>query len=385
MNGTSGGNVEVGLRHYATRPYLAGLFYWTGFDYRGESNPYGFPAVSSQFGILDTCGFPKDSFFYLKARWGTEPLLKLVPHWNFQGREGQPIEVRAFSNLSEVELFLNGRSLGKKAIERYGHAAWSVPYEPGALSAKGFVDGAARLEARVETTTAPKQLRMEADRAAIRADGRDLAVVTVSAVDAQGRPVPTADIPVELAVNGPGRILGVGNGDPSSHEPDRIFPKVTTLPFADFREERAPNGSIHRGTLTTRGLPKGGRIRLLLRHFGASAVVELNGRKVATTEMKGNAPLPSIELTNGLVREGRNTLVVTATRYENDRMRERATKVPHAVLRIEAPPPRWSRRLFNGLAQVIAQSNGEPGPIRITATAPGLSPAELTVVTAPPR
>jgi beta-galactosidase len=383
MHGTSGGNVEVGLRHYATRPYLAGLFYWTGFDYRGESNPYGFPAISSQFGILDTCGFPKDSFFYLKAWWGTEPLLKLVPHWNFQGREGQPIEVRAYSNLSEVELFLNGRSLGKKAIERYGHAAWSAPYEPGALSAKGFVDGVVRLETRVETTTAPKGLRMEADRTAITADGRDLAVVTLSAVDGQGRPVPTADAPLEFAITGSGRILGVGNGDPSSHEPDRVFPKVTTFPFVDFREEKAPNGSIHRGTLTTRGLPKGGRIRLLLRHFGASAVVELNGKKVATTEMTANAPLPSIELTSGLVREGRNTLVVTATPYENDRVRERATKVPRAVLRVEAPPPPWGRRLFNGLAQVIVQSTGEPGRIRIAATSPGLSPTELTVVSAP--
>ncbi len=383
-NGSSGGNVEVGLRHYAARPYLAGLFYWTGFDYRGESTPYGFPAVSSQFGILDTCGFPKDSFYYLKAWWRPEPLLELAPHWSFAGREGQPIEVRAYSNLSEVELFLNGQSLGKKAIERYGHVAWSVPYAPGTLSAKGFVDGTVRLEARVETTGAPTELRLEADRSVIVADARDLAVVTVSAVDAKGRPVPTADAPVELELEGSGRILGVGNGDPSSHEPDRFVTPVTTLPFADFREQKTPNGTTYRGTLTTRGLPKGARLSLLLRHFGASAVVSLNGHELMTTRMVPGAPLPTIALTNNVLGEGRNVLSVTATPYESDSARERALKIPPAVLRVEGPPPRWSRRLFNGLAQVIVQSTGAPGPLRLTASAPGLTHAELSVTAAPP-
>ena len=236
-----------------------------------------------------------------------------------------------------------------------------MPYAPGVLSAKGFVDGAARLETKVETTTAATALRLEADRAAITADGRDLAVVTVSALDREGRAVPTSDAPVEFSVEGSGRILGVGNGDPSSHEPDRVFAKVTTLPFVDFREEKAPNGTIYRGTLTNQGLPKGARLRLLLRHFGASAVVELNGRRLVTTEMTPEAPLPFFELTSDLVRAGRNVLVVSATPYENDRARERAKKVPHAVLRVETAPPPWSRRLFNGLAQVIVQSERPAG------------------------
>jgi beta-galactosidase len=372
--GTSGGNAEIGLRHYAVRPYLAGIFYWTGFDYRGESNPYGFPAISSQFGILDTCGFPKDTFHYLSAWWRPEPFLKLAPHWNFEGREGQPIDVRAFSNAAEVELFLNSKSLGKKSIERYGHAAWAVPYERGTLSAKGFVGGAARLEARVETTTAPKTLRLEADRPVVAADGRDIAVLTVSALDAEGRPVPTADNPVELAVEG-GRILGVGNGDPSSHEPDRVFSKVTTLPFTNVREQKG----TWRATVTTGALSKGATVRLLLRHFGASAVVTLNGKKLGTTAMTGDAPLPSFELSRESLRAGQNVLEVTATPYENDRARERATKVSPAVLRVETPAPPWSRRLFNGLAQLIVQSSEKPGPIRITATAPGLTRAEFTV------
>lgn len=410
-DGNSGGNVEIGLRHYAARPYLAGLFYWTGFDYRGESNPYAFPAISSQFGILDTCGFPKDGFYYLSAWWRSEPLLKLAPHWNFEGKEGQAIEVRAFSNASEVELFLNGQSLGRKAVERYGHAAWSVPYEPGVLSARGFVDGAAPLETRVETTKAGAALRLSADRTVIAGDARDLAVVTVSALDGEGRWVPTADVPVEFTVAGVGRILGVGNGDPSSHEADRVVAEVLALPFLDFREHEAKASEVsrevrpefddslwqaafqspscearlYRGTLTNLGLPKDARLRLLLRHFGSSAVIYLNGQRLAVTEMTPGAPLPHIELTRDALCEGRNVLAVIAQPFENDRARERAMKVSPAVLRVDTTPPPFRRRLFNGLAQVIVQSTGEPGPIRITANTPGLSPAELTVTAAPPR
>ncbi len=380
VNGTSGGNVEIGLRHYAARPYLAGLFYWTGFDYRGESNPYGFPAISSQFGILDTCGFPKDSFHYLKAWWGTEPVLVLAPHWTFEGREGQPIEVRAFTNASEVELFLNGRTLGRKPVERYGHAAWSVPFEPGTLLAHGFVDGKVRLETRVETTTPPVALRLEADRTLLTADGRDLAVLTLSAVDRAGRPSPVADAPVEVVVEGGGRILGVGNGDPSSHEPDRRVARVTTLPFVFSPPSK--DTLKYRGTLTIPAVHAGGSTRLLLRHFGASAEISLNGRKLLTTTMT-DAALPSVDLPSGALQVGQNVLVVVATPYPSERARELALKVPPAVLRVEEAPPVWGRRLFNGLAQVIVQSTAQPGPIRIQATAPGLARAELTVVAAP--
>ncbi|HWA74374.1 MAG TPA: beta-galactosidase GalA [Polyangiaceae bacterium] len=409
-NGSSGGNVEVGLRYYAARPYLAGLFYWTGFDYRGESNPYGFPAISSQFGILDTCGFPKDSFHYLSAWWRDEPLLQLAPHWNFGGREGQAIDVRAFSNASEVELFLNGRSLGRKPVERYGHAAWSVPYEAGVLSATGFVDGAPRLQARVETTSAPAALRLEVDRATIVADDRDLAVVTATAIDDKGRSVPTADASIAFAVEGGGQILGVGNGDPSSHEPDRVAPTVTTLAFSNFREHAASGAEdlrtvrvefddsrwkpafsaaphearVYRGTLLAKRLALGARVRLLLRHFGGSSVVYLNGKKLGSFALTNDAPLPSVELSAGSIREGRNVLSVIATPFENDKARERAQKVPPALVRLETPAAPWRRQLFNGFAQLIVQSNGQAGPIRITASAAGLTSAELRLTAAPP-
>jgi beta-galactosidase len=383
--GTSGGNAEIGLRHYVTRPYLSGIFYWTGFDYRGESNPFGFPAISSQFGIFDTCGFPKDTFHYLRAWWQNELVLVLAPHWNFAGREGQLIDVRAFTNMHEVELFLNGKSFGKKSVERYGHAAWSVPYEPGTLIARGGFYGTEPRETRVETTGAPSALRLAADRTTLSADGRDLAVITVSAVDREGRAVPTADAPVDFALSG-GRILGVGNGDPSSHEPDRIVATVKTLAFEDLSEDKAPGRDARsfKATLTSRGLPADVKLLLMLRHFGARSEVSLNGRSLGTFEAKAGAPLPSVELPRNALRDGVNTLGVVATSFENERAREQAHKVPPALLRVETPAPPARRRLFNGLAQLIVQSTDAAGAIKLTATAPGLAPAELTVTVASP-
>jgi beta-galactosidase len=176
--------------------------------------------VSSQFGILDTCGFPKDGYYYLKAWWTDEPELHQFPHWSWPGREGEAIEVRAHSNCDEVELFLNGTSLGRKAMPKNGHLAWAVPYSPGTLLARGYREGREIATARVETTGAPALVTLEPDRDTIAADGSDVAICTVAVRDAEGRVVPTAGNLVQFSLEGPGRILGVGNGDPSCLEPD---------------------------------------------------------------------------------------------------------------------------------------------------------------------
>jgi beta-galactosidase len=123
---------------FATRPWLSGGFGWTGFDYRGEPTPYKWPCISSHFGILDTCGFPKDNFWYYQSWWTTNIVLHLLPHWNWPGREGQDISVRALSNCQEVELFLNGQSLGRQTMKRNSEIKWTVKYAPGVLSAKGL-------------------------------------------------------------------------------------------------------------------------------------------------------------------------------------------------------------------------------------------------------
>ncbi len=205
---------------YAARPFLAGGFAWTGFDYRGEPSPYGWPCISSHFGILDTCGFPKDNFYYYQAWWTKQPVLHLFPHWNWGGKEGQAIPVWCHTNLEEVELFLNGQSLGRQKVERHGHAAWQVAYAPGAIEARGAGPGGVELRSRRETTGPAAKLVLRPDRTELRADGEDLAVVAVEVQDAAGRVVPTAGNLVRFTLSGPARILGVGNGDPSSHEPD---------------------------------------------------------------------------------------------------------------------------------------------------------------------
>jgi beta-galactosidase len=205
---------------YAARPFLAGGFAWTGFDYRGEPSPYNWPCISSHFGILDTCGFPKDSFYYYQAWWRDEPVLHLFPHWNWPGREGQPIDVWCHSNLDRIELFLNGDSLGARDVQRLSHVQWSVAYAPGVLEARGYRGGRQVLVDRRETTGGPAAIVLRADRSNLAGDGEDCTVVEAHVVDAQGRLVPEADNEIAFVVTGPGRIIGVGNGDPSSHEPD---------------------------------------------------------------------------------------------------------------------------------------------------------------------
>jgi beta-galactosidase len=206
---------------YGTREWEAGGFAWTGFDYRGEPTPYGWPSINSQFGIVDMCGFPKDDFFYYKAWWGKRPMLHLFPHWNFEGREGDEIPVWVFSNLDEVELLVNGKSAGRQKVPHLGHVEWKVRYEPGTIEAHGWKDGKLTLTEKRETTGAVVSLRLTADRTEINADGEDVVVLTVDALDSAGRAVPTAANLANFKITGEGALIGVGNGDPNCQESDK--------------------------------------------------------------------------------------------------------------------------------------------------------------------
>jgi beta-galactosidase len=206
---------------YATREWEAGGFAWTGFDYRGEPTPYGWPSINSNFGIVDMCGFPKDNFFYYKSWWTKEPVLHLFPHWTWDGREGEEIPVWVHSNLDEVELFLNGKSLGRQKVARLSHVEWKVRYEAGAIEAHGWKDGKLVLTEKRETTGPIVSLRLTANRATIGADGADVVVLTVDALDAAGRALPTAQNMINFKVTGEGALIGVGNGDSNCHESDK--------------------------------------------------------------------------------------------------------------------------------------------------------------------
>jgi beta-galactosidase len=217
---TGRASAEGWWRFVSARPYISGGFVWTGFDYRGEPSPYQWPNISSQYGIIDTCGFPKDSFYYYQSWWTDKPVLHVFPHWNWPGLEGQDIAVWVHSNMDRVELFHNGQSLGAKDMQKDQHLAWIVKYAPGAIEARGFKDGRQVLTTKRETSGPAAKLMLRTDRQEILADGEDVAFCTVEVQDAQGRVVPITDNQVTFKVTGPGDVIGTGNGDPTNHEPD---------------------------------------------------------------------------------------------------------------------------------------------------------------------
>ena len=216
-----GETAEEWWKFYGTRDWEAGGFAWTGFDYRGEPTPYGWPSINSQFGIVDMCGFPKDTFYYYKAWWGKAPSLHLFPHWNFEGREGDLIPVWVYSNLEEVELFVNGQSLGSQKVPHLGHVEWKVKYEPGLIEARASKDGKVVLTEKRETTGATVAIRLTPDRTEINADGEDLVILKVEALDKEGRACPTADNLIGFTISGEGKLIGVGNGDPNCQQSDK--------------------------------------------------------------------------------------------------------------------------------------------------------------------
>jgi len=203
------------------RPWLSGGFVWTGFDYRGEPSPNGWPNISSQYGIIDTCGFPKDSFFYYQSWWTAQPVLHVFPHWNWPGMEGKEIAVWVYSNLDKVELLLNGQSLGAREMKKDSHLAWNVKYAPGTIEARGFKGDRQVMTAKRETTGPAAKLVMKADRQEVSADGEDVAFYSVEVRDANDRVVPITDNLVTFKVTGEGKLIGVGNGDPTNQESDK--------------------------------------------------------------------------------------------------------------------------------------------------------------------
>jgi beta-galactosidase len=405
--------------YFADRPWLSGGFVWTGFDYRGEPTPYWWPCINSHFGILDTCGFPKDVFYYYKSWWTTNVVLHLLPHWNWPGREGQEVLVQAFSNCKQVELFLNGGSLGKQAMKPNSKLSWQVKYAPGTLSAKGFDDaGKIIAETKVETTDDATQIQLTPDRKSINADGQDVAVFTVAALDGRGRIVPVAQHKINFAIEGAGKIIGVGNGDPSCHEPDTFVPSVLMCRHAvsDWRWQLAKvprdrsalleyandfNDSAW-NTLETR--TSGGESTIktpdttaVYRSHLKLTKEDLNnpnaqicfggcddeGWYFVNNQFVGEShdwqAQPIFDIRKFL-RPGDNVIAVGVNNGPGQGGLNPNVTVDLMGQTI-APP--WSRSLFNGLAQIIVQSTREAGEFKLTASAGGLATATAVVQTQP--
>lgn len=198
--------------------FLSGFFIWTGFDYLGEPTPYSWPSRSSFFGIVDLAGFPKDVYYMYQADWTNKPVLHIFPHWNW--KPGQLVDIWAYyNNADEVELYLNGKSLGIKKKEGDDlHVMWRVPFEPGTLKAVSRKDGKVVLTREIHTAGAPTKIELTADRSNIKADGHDLSFVTVKILDKDGNVVPDADNKVNFKIKGVGFIAGVDNGDENNHD-----------------------------------------------------------------------------------------------------------------------------------------------------------------------
>ncbi|RYD85564.1 MAG: DUF4982 domain-containing protein, partial [Sphingobacteriales bacterium] len=199
--------------------YLSGMFIWTGFDYMGEPTPYVWPSRSSYFGIIDLAGFPKDIYYMYQSEWTNKPVLHIFPHWNWQ--PGKTVDVWAYyNNADEVELYLNGKSLGiQKKNGDDLHVMWRVKYEPGTLKAISRKNGKIVLTKEVHTAGAPVRIELTADRSTIKGDGKDLSFITVKVLDKEGNVVPDAENKIDFKISRNGKIVSVDNGDPVSHDP----------------------------------------------------------------------------------------------------------------------------------------------------------------------
>jgi beta-galactosidase len=406
-----GTRIEFGWNFYDERPFLSGLFIWTGFDYRGEPNPLNFPAVSSQFGILDACGFPKEPYYYLKAWWKNEPFIKITPHWNWEGKEGDTILVRVNSNSEAIELFLNNKSLGKQIMKKNGNLSWNVVYKPGTLVAKGYKNNTIFIEDKVETTKEPYAIQLITDRKEMNANGEDVSVVTVQITDNKGREVPIANNEVSFNLIGPGKIIGVGNGDPASHEIDKFIPeieqiiinegKISVIDSTNFQNEISPNFNdsnwpVYELKRTQMIFPKNEtvavRCQFELANFNEFTEVTLFSKSLAIDQslyVNGQLIAQNIDrdskeqifkLPNNILKEGLNSYVVIGKALFKRTQWEDLNTNP-GIIQVINPEPTWKRKTFNGLAQVIIQSTKESGDIILTATSSKLKNAELKIKT----
>ncbi len=261
--------IERGWKFYSERPWLAGLFYWTGFDYRGEPNPMVFPATSSEFGILDYCGFPKDEAYYLKSWWTSEPVLHVLPHWNLQGHEGETVSVWVYSNCDEVELIAGGKRLGRRKMPRNGHLEWETVYKPGHVKAVGYKSGRKVMEKRLDTVSEAVSAVVECEVIG------NVAVASVELRDAKGRFVPVACNDLEVTVGEGWTILGWGNGDPAFlyvERPVKYGPSAATTADPSLPVSECGTPVPDRGARTMQIKAFNGLARIFLqREEGASA------------------------------------------------------------------------------------------------------------------
>lgn len=372
-------SIEEGWRFYAERPYLAGLFIWTGFDYRGEPTPFGWPSVNSYFGMMDICGFPKDSYYYLQSWWSDKPMLHLLPHWNWPGKEGQPVDVWANSNCDEVELFVNQKSQGRKQMVKNGHLEWKVVYEPGVLEAIGYKNGKRILTEKINTTSAPAAITLQSHQPAITANGQDVAVITVAVQDEKGNAVPDADNEITFSLSGPGKIIGVGNGNPTSLEKEKYLDEIMNIKPEQI--ERKDNTADTTFEYTGRfELPediKRTGITFFYTSIGTTQSIYINDKEIAQAVLLNKEGYVFI-LDSSIVKQGWNKIAIRGKAIPKKHDWDVVNTAPGTIQVMHYAAP-WKRKLFNGVAQLIIQAGTVPGVIKVAAVANGLTQATLQI------
>lgn len=398
-------SIEEGWKFYATRPYLAGMFIWTGFDYRGEPTPYGWPSVTSYFGMMDVCGFPKDNVYYLKSWWGKEPLLHILPHWNWQGMEGKEIDVWVYSNCDEVELFLNKKSLGKKKMEQYGHLEWKVAYQQGTIEAVGYKNGKKLLSEVQKTTGKAEKIKLTSHKQTLSGIN-DIAVVTVEVTDKNGLHVPVADNEITFTIKGGGTIIGVGNGDPTSLEKDKFIDAVSLVSINGMQEQALNSSGLpqqqplypedkwkeafkdrdyknlaqayaYRANFELKSISKNDVVTFFYQKIGVDAVVFVNGVRVTPSAEDAQKYI----LNAGVLKQGANTIYIVATPVHKAKDWDVINSNP-GTIQVVTPSEPWKRKLFSGLAQVIVQGDGSGNQIELSAKGKDVKAVTLTITVA---
>ncbi|WP_419869689.1 beta-galactosidase GalA [Chryseobacterium sp. CT-SW4] len=392
-------SIEEGWKFYSDRPYLAGMFIWTGFDYRGEPTPYGWPSVSSYFGMMDTCGFPKDNVYYLKSWWSSEPVLHILPHWNWEGREGKEIDVWVYSNVDEVELFLNKKSFGKKEMETNGHLEWKVPYQKGTLEAIGYRNGKRILYEIQKTTKQPERIKMTSHKDVLTTV-KDLAIISVEVIDKDGLHIPTADHPIKFSLKGGGKIIGVGNGDPTSLEKDKFIDELKLIKITDLKEQKVSKDSFknlsdlqdnnwteafktkenetstfaYKGNFNLDEEPSSVQVVYYYKELGTDSAIFINGDQVRPS----GEDVQKYNLDSSLLNRGENTIHIIAGPQVKKRPWDELNKDPGLIQSTKKQEP-WKRKLFNGYAQIIIQNDGTGEDIVLEASSPGIKPGKVVL------
>lgn len=406
---TGSSSIEQGWRAVVERPWMSGMFVWTGFDYRGETTPFGWPAISSQFGMLDTTGQLKDSAYYLKSWWVDAPMVHIVGHWTWPDRLGQQIPIWVYSNAESVELTLDGRSLGRRDMPRNGHLEWAVAYQPGVLVANGFRGQKLIASEQVVTAGAARLVKLRAEGLPVGADGRRIVVVTVSASDAKGAFAPTAGNLISFATSPGAHIIGVGNGDPSSHEADQFVDKysveritgweIADLPANDgkgpfpspaglaWRDPfqwyppgsgpRTPGAFLLRATWQS-GSQGGGQRTLFLPLLSPTQRVFVGGEDL-TAKLKTDDGGQSLQVSAAAGPREITVLVPDHGEEALRKLKENGIGGSNvAYVQSVEKAPAWQRSLFSGYAQVLVEIDAAAGGT-LTATAPGLRPSSIAL------